>query len=64
MMDSCICGALVNAEQAEMKIMYFYCQSDVEFHEESNQNPFSSSLRKSPGFYFSALLNLQVSGFV
>lgn len=64
MMDSCIYGALINAEQAEMKIMYFYCQSDVDAHEESNKNPISNSLRKSPWWHFSALLNLQVSGFV
>lgn len=47
-MDSCIYGALIITEQAEMKIMYYYCQSDVDAHEQSNQNLISHAHRKSP----------------
>lgn len=43
MMCRCIYGALIT-EQAETKIMYFYCQSDVDSPEEINQKPISNSL--------------------
>lgn len=42
-MYGCIYGALI-IEQAEMKIIYFYCQSDIDSLEEISQNPVSNSL--------------------
>lgn len=49
-MYSCIYGTLI-IEQAEMKIMCFYCQSDIDSPEEINQNPISNSLITHKTFF-------------
>lgn len=38
-------------EQAEMKIMCFYCQSDIDSPKEINQNPISNSLITHKTFF-------------